>query len=304
MSRTISLVVVTWFIGGCVVEEGDLAPDETVVTQEGLSPQGITFNGINTNEIAENGLSPQGTSVNGISSNGLSPQGTVIGVVLTGTPLTGPQLVGSTWTGHLSDGNNLTIRIDAAQQLTGANSDMWSYRMSGLVNGVAFPLCVDSSGAPTFAVSVAGTWNLSEGTHDGGSYDPLAADFTIACRASSIAKCVEFGYKPWRGAVRQLATCVRALRADYCGDGTPHTVNGTIINIFDDVGIQTDAADWVPEAEWTPEGATCVSKKKNTRFDQVAHDTPVCFPRTLKPEKSCGTGFSEGAAIITELAPR
>jgi len=172
------------------------------------------------------------------------------------------------------------------------------------VSGAFRPLCVDAAGAPAFAVSVSGTWNLAEGVPGGGAYHAGTADFTIACRGSAIAKCVELGYKPWNGVVPQLASCVRALRADYCGDGTPHTVNGTMVNIYDNLGIQDDAVDWAPEAEWTPDGATCVSKKKATRFDQVTNERPSCYPHTLKPENSCGTGFSGGAAIITELAPR
>jgi hypothetical protein len=236
--------------------------------------------------------------------NGIMPNGTVIGVSGTGAPLSGAGLVGSTWTGHLSDGTNLTIRVDQAQQLAGDNTDVWSYQLSGLVAGAFQPLCVDAAGAPSFAVSVSGTWNLAEGVPGGGAYHADTADFTIACRGSAIAKCVELGYKPWSGIVPQLASCVRALRADYCGDGTPHTVNGTMVNIYDNLGIQDDAVEWVPEAEWTPDGATCVSTKKATRFDQVANERPSCYPHALKQEKSCGTGFSGGAAIITELAPR
>jgi hypothetical protein len=137
----------------------------------------------------------------------------------------------------------------------------------------------------------------------GGSYDAGTADFTIACRGSAIAKCVELGYKPWLGNTRELAACVRALRADYCGDGTPYTVNGTIVNIYDDVGAQPDGIAWTPEAEWTPDGASCVSRRRNTRFAQVAHEIPWCFPHSLKPERSCGAGFSGGATIITELPP-
>ena len=320
MSRTLALVTSSWFICGCVVNEDStafvdqygLSPNglsPNGLSPNGLSPNGLSPNGLSPNEIiinglSPNGLSPNGVELNGLSPNGLSPNGTPIGIVGVGTPLSGAGLVGSTWTGHLSDGTNVTIRVDQAQQLTGTNTDVWSYQLSGLVNGTFHPLCVDAAGAPGFAVSVTGTWNLSQGTQDGGSYHAGTADFSIACRGSAIAKCVEPGFKPWRDAIPELAACVRALRADYCGDGTPHTVNGTMVNIFDDRGIQADAVDWVPEAEWTPEGATCVSKKKNTRFDQVTHETPACFPHALKPENSCGTGFSGGAAIITELAPR
>lgn len=277
---------------------------ESVVTQNGMSPNGMSPNGVSINGMSPNGMSPNGISLNGMSPNGMSPNGTPLGVALTGTPLSGEGLVGSTWTGLVSDGTTISIRIDEAAHGVGDNADVWSYRMSASVDGAWQPLCVDRSGAAIFADTVSGTWNLAEGVPGGGAYHPETSEFTVACRGSAIAKCVELGYKPWTGHVPELAACVRALRADYCGDGTPFTVDGTLVNIFDDAGVQADTMDWVPEAAWSADGALCVSKKVDTRFWQVAHRTPGCYPHALKPQKSCGTEFTDGAAIITELAPR
>jgi hypothetical protein len=54
--------------------------------------------------------------------------------------------------------------------------------------------------------------------------------------------------------------CVRMIRADYCGDGRPHTRDGTRIDLYDRLGIQRDEP--VPgmsfEAAWGPGGALCV----------------------------------------------
>jgi hypothetical protein len=266
---------------------------EGVTTQDSLTPNGISLNS----------LTPNGVSLNSLTPNGLSATGTPIGISLSGAPLAGADLVGSTWTGRVSDGTTLSLRLDAAMQGTGNNADVWSYKISALVQSAWQPLCLDSAGNPNFVDSVSGTWNYAQGVPGGGAYNPNNSDFTIACRGSAIAKCVELGYKPWLGHELQLAACVRALRADYCGDGTPFTVNGTIINIFDNVGIQADAADWIPEAAWTSDGATCVSKKKDTRFDQVVHRMPDCYPHAVKPQKSCGTEFDGDEVIITELAP-
>jgi hypothetical protein len=227
--------------------------------------------------------------------------GTPITIGATGAPLTGPDLVGSTWTGRLTDSTTVVLRVDEAMQGSGANTDVWSYRLSVSSGGTWRPLCVDPAGAPLFADSVSGTWNLGQGVPGGGSYDPRNSQFTLACRGSAIAKCVELGYKPWTGHERELASCVRALRGDYCGDGTPYTINGMVVNIFDDAGVQPDDQAWNAEAAWTPDGALCVSKKKSTRFDQDAHVRPWCYPHALKPKNSCGTEFADGAAIITEL---
>src|SRR6185295_12820365 len=220
-----------------------------------------------------------------------SASGAAISIAATGAPLTGAGLVGSKWTGRLTNGSTAELRIDAAQQGTAENTDVWSYRLSVKSNGTWRPLCLDPVGAQAFADTVRGTWNLAGGVPGGGSYRASTSDFTIACRGSAIAKCLEFGYKPWTDNTRELASCVRALRGDYCGDGTLYTVTGTSVNIYDDHGIQSDGMDWDAEAGWTPAGAACVSNKKAARFSQTAQGQPWCYPRTLKNDQSCGTGF-------------
>ncbi|HET7504565.1 MAG TPA: ADYC domain-containing protein [Kofleriaceae bacterium] len=261
--------------------------------------------GSNPNGTSLNGTSLYGTSLTGIALLGSNPNGGSLGVAATGAPLSGADVVGSTWPGHLADGSPVVLRIDGAIQGKGANADVWSYLVSASVDDTWHALCPPSAaGEPVYADSVRGTWNVAQGVPGGGSYDPDAPEFTLACRGSSIAKCVELGYKPWSGYARELAACVRALRADYCGDGTPYTVDGTLIDLYDDAGILSDSLAWNPEAEWTPDGATCISRTTETRFWQVASERPWCFPHALKPKNSCGTGFSGGATIITELAPR
>ena len=296
------------------MNEDNLAgTEQAVVSPNGTSPNGTSPNGTSPNGTSPNGTSPNGTSPNGTSPNGIAvngielygarADGVSISIADTGAPLSGADLVGSTWTGVLSNGNTVALRVDDARQGTGTNADVWSYRFSISADGLWRPLCLEHAGNEGFADTVRGTWNLERGVPGGGSYHPDAPQFTVACRGYAIAKCVELGYKPWTGHARELAACVRAMRADYCGDGTPYTVDGTLIDIYDQAGVQIDDQDWVPEAAWTPEGASCVSKKTATRFWQVAHQTPSGYPHALKPENSCGTEFSDGVAIITELPP-
>ena len=308
MSRIIICMASLWFIAGCVQEDSGHVR-EVVAQIDGVDPNGVDPNGVDPNGVDPNGVDPEGVSLNGVSLNGVDPNGvsvngTPVGVTVSGPPLVGAGLVGSSWTGRLSNGRTVALRIDEAMQGTGTNADLWSYRFSVSADGSWRPLCRIQTGPESFADSVPGRWNLAQGVRGGGRYHPDASQFTLACRHSAIAECLELGYKPWHRATRELASCVRALRGDYCGDGTPYTVTGTLVNLFDDKGIQTDTVDWVPEAEWTPEGARCFSKRKDTRFHQVFGHTPTCVPRTLKPEPSCATGFGDGAVIITELAPQ
>ncbi len=293
MSRTLVLLA-SGFFCGCIASDDITATDnQPTLTPNGVSPNGITLNGV----------SPNGITLNGVSPNGVSPNGTAIGIATEGAPLSGTSIVGSTWPAHLSNGAAVILRIDAVMQGTGANADVWSYRLSVSADGTWRPLCLDPGGTAIFADSVPGTWNYAQGVPGGGSYQAATSNFTLACRGSAIAKCVELGYKPWTGNQTELAACVRALRGDYCGNGTPYTVDGTVVNIYDADGIQLDGLAWDAEAEWTPDGATCVSKKKETRFSQVTALKPACYPDTLKAKKTCGTGFTSGAAIITELRP-
>ena len=97
-----------------------------------------------------------------------------------------------------------------------------------------------------------------------------ATSFTITCTSGASGKCVRFGYKPWRmiGAKSLWdyhQTCVRIVHADYGGDGSPHTRDGTLIDIFDRLGIQRSDRDpdLTFEAAWGPDGAVCVRRTRS-----------------------------------------
>lgn len=66
-----------------------------------------------------------------------------------------------------------------------------------------------------------------------------------------IAKCVDMGYKPWTSAADELhQACVRMVRADFCGDGVPFTVDGTAIDVQDWTGVQTPTTSMTWEAHF------------------------------------------------------
>lgn len=277
------------------VDSTDYADSTDYTDETRISPNGVTLTAFKV---------PSGTTVtvNGIAPVGVAANGSSISIAATGAPLSGSGLVGSRWTGHLSDGGTLTLRIDAAVQGVAPNTDVWSYRVSALSGSSWLPVCVDTTGAPDLAESVRGTWSFAQGVAGGGAYNAGASDFTIACRGSAVSKCIEFGYKPWAGLERDLAACTRAMRAEFCGDGKPYTVDGTMVNIYDVSGILPDGVAWVAEAEWTPSGASCISTAAATRFSQTVHETPWCFPQTLPTSATCGTG--QLGRIITELPAR
>jgi hypothetical protein len=79
---------------------------------------------------------------------------------------------------------------------------------------------------------------------------------------------VRLGYKPWKNSRDGVSlwelhqACTRMLRADYCGDGTPHTRDGTRVEVYDTMGIQSPEPDsgLSFEAGWRADGAVCVRK--------------------------------------------
>ena len=133
-------------------------------------------------------------------------------------------------------------------------------------------MCKDGNGIAAPGIPVANYWNTTTGAR----VDD-ANTITFACVTGAIGKCVRWGYRPWATGTRCSGgtcstvslkdyhqACTRMVRADYCGNGTPNTVNGTPIDVYDALSpqIQSPSSTWPVEAKWTPNGATCLG---NTR---------------------------------------
>jgi hypothetical protein len=112
-------------------------------------------------------------------------------------------------------------------------------------------------------------------------------EITVSCISGVVAKCVRWGYPPWskgpggEDLMPFHAACVRMARADYCGDGHPHTKQGTSIDNYDDLGIQrrgaADDATYVFEAGWSPQGAVCVAHPRwedQGSIEQIRNQCP------------------------------
>ncbi len=243
--------------------------------------QGTKLNGIDLNGIDLNGPVLQGVQLNGLQFNGLTLNGSALqGSFSDGTRISTQALVGAKLVGRLSDGTTLPIFIDAVHENPEAkNADVVLYQIS--YGAGHEPLCGrDQGGAPVLATAIANSWDEKTGARV-----DAADTFTFACQGAALYKCVAAGYKPWKtvdspkGPV-SLAdyhqACTRMIRADYCGDGTSYTLDGTLIDMADGLGIQSaetgDRADFAFEAAWGPDGAKCVSK---TRYRLAA--LPQCL---------------------------
>jgi hypothetical protein len=271
--------------------------DQDMISVNGISLSGTSLGGNTASGTSLTGLSITGVNVTGVGATASLP---VVAKSATAAPWSGAQLVGSTWTATTSASSTVKLRIDAATQGAAPNTDAWFYAVSYQTSSGWSPLCgLDANSQPIQAVAVAGVWG-PQGS-DAAAYTTSSTQFTVACRAKSIAKCVELGYKTYKGFTNQLQACVRLLRADYCGTGTPNTVDGTTLNLYDNVGVQSDSAAWLPEAEWGPDGATCVNSKNAARYNLVSSKAPSCIQKLSNA--SCGAKFSNGTLLIDELPP-
>ena len=312
----------TWLTGaaasvalavGCDVPQGEDGFCECGdVEARSVQGNGINLNGINLNGINLNGINLNGTLLGGddaddyvtletIRTRGDSMEvatswlegsnlfvKTTTNVVLGGTQLDAAKLKFEVrengWT------KTKTIKVLDVEQLA-PGSDVWLYDLA-LKTGYGdwTPLCLDNAGEPTQAILLKDVWSPESGARR----SSVSGTATFACRDAALAKCVEWGYRPWASKSGQSLrdyhqACTRLVRADYCGDGTPHTVYGTPVHVLDPIGIQTvdPTHQFEIEAEWGPNGAVCLNQA-NMR---VAGQALGCnIP-------ACGTPFASGGLI-------
>lgn len=215
------------------------------------------------------------------------------------------QLVGLHWSDHwCRDGECVPARFRIVETVRdethntmpahGANDDIWLYRVDVTTRddpGVEDwkNLCKPDAGGQSRGILLSGQWNRrGDFGRDG---------YTVACTSGAISKCVRtWGYKPWKrlsagaGAPVSLHSlhlaCVRAARADYCGNGRAHTREGTVIDLFDRYGFnrRQAASDFSREAGFTPDGASFMQR---TRWPLGTEASGLsCAPPALERDAS------------------
>lgn len=141
--------------------------------------------------------------------------------------------------------------------------------------------------------------------------------FSFACTRHSTARCIGKGYlddSPSPSTASLFKACVRMTRADYCGDGYSYTKEGTLVDMWDSLGIvpppqkgpveiiitgrphstgkpgheatnsEPDQGEWDFEAVWNENGMVCY---KRTRYQEGAireRPLPGCLQSHAKPE--------------------
>ena len=179
-----------------------------------------------------------------------------------------------------------TFRVE----VTSATLDGRTRRVELAADGL--PVCDPGQSG----VIVTGRWDAAGAQVD----DPDVV--TYSCASGVIAKCVTWGYAPWLVGPDVHAACTRLARADYCGDGTPWTLDGTLISVYDTLGVKTRNAGgtMVFEAAWSPAGAACVARTRYTIHDGAGmRIEPACFA-ALPTCTSLDDAAARGAVLAND----
>jgi hypothetical protein len=219
-----------------------------------------------------------------------------------GRVLTSPDLIGAVLDAADEEGRTITVRIDAVtRDPSDLDGDIWLHRFSvpDATPGGWREFCSPGPDGTIAGFPLAGVWT-SDGRHE-----HTSSSLTITCTSGAIGKCVRLGYRPWREVGGESLwdyhqACVRAIRADYGGDGVGHTRNGTLVDIFDRLRIQPPEPD--PrgatlefEAAWGPDAAVCVRRTRIPELMSLA-ELAERYPRLAgKIGPHCSEAF--GALI-------
>jgi hypothetical protein len=230
-------------------------------------------------------------------------------------------LVGAELTALLDDGSALPLRVDGVQAAPVDGGASLRYVVSYRTAGGWMPLCgLDAAGAAITAVPLNGVWDYRAESPEGGQWNDNEHAFTFGCTGNVLAKCVDMGYAPWvegrlcdvsasgrrTGCVRTSLqpfhqACTRALRADFCGDGTSYTIDGMPLEVSDGVGIRAATGDGIFEAEWTPDGARCATGPRLAG----AEFEPSCLAALLAASPDCGAParFDDRTTLLMTAVP-
>jgi ADYC domain len=175
-----------------------------------------------------------------------------------------PPAAGSVLTSTSACGNpsNVSVTLMNCSLITGTKGAA----LCNVHSPSATKLCTTANSDKS-VIAVKGYWDGTGAWHNDVSTITLSCDVQDPSGPqgsvnSAIGTCVNGGYSPGSNGPAFLA-CIRALRFDYCGDGTPHTRPYTPIGVHDNISVNTmsvaqctDGKDY--EATWSADGAVCL----------------------------------------------
>jgi hypothetical protein len=213
-----------------------------------------------------------------------------------GAYLPDAKLAGAKLVGYNDAGVPVMFRIDSVMPYKDSVVDMWMYSFSAQdTSGTWVNACGPDVHGRQRGFALPGYFDAT------GRYMDDSGAFSITCTSGASGKCVLFGYLPWGKAKDgtplkpYYQACGRMVRADYCGDGKPHTRNGTLIEIWDHHGIQADTHEpgLTFEASWAPDGAVWLRRTRIpavATLDDIAKECPDKAARMRAPSDTTAAG--------------
>jgi hypothetical protein len=223
-----------------------------------------------------------------------------------GKVLSGPDLAGASLVATV-DGQVLRVKIKSVVRDT-VNPNVW---LNSFVytdaQGVERSFCRPSADGVAAGFPITGRMN-----DDGTISASPDGHFELTCTSGAQGKCVRFGYEPdkrspdGKGTLRDYYNaCIRLVRADYGGAGAGTTKDGTLIDIYDRIGVQKDEpVDGSSfEAGFDAKGAVCVARPRiaeNVTLEKLGETYPRLAGH-LGPEKCDeATAAALGALVFVK----
>jgi hypothetical protein len=304
MMLTMRRIAAVLLLGACVADVDEVEVSST--EQMGVNMQGVNMQGVNMQGVNMQGVNMQGFSLDGLSlstggplSNARISKGELVADHPNGSTIGGSALTGARLIAHGVDAAGAARTVE--YRIASVTAETTNYDPTRTGNTFLYnieqwvddtgswqPACDADSDGRRVAIPVAATFDSHGDRHDSSTM------FTFGCTTGVIAKCYRWGYRPWLTGYGGANfsdlhwACTRAARADYCGDGTPHTQNGTAINLWDRLPapgpIQKHGLlaplGMLFEAGWNTSGAVCLSHARWLLDDTLAN---LCPDRLVPP---------------------
>jgi hypothetical protein len=263
-------------LAGCAAQ-AESAGQQAIMENQGTQLDGVQLQGSQVQGMTLVGFQYAGATLDGTALANPRVEGGELVADLDQVTLHGADLVGAhVFAQAHAPGDPSSIAL-VEYRITGVEAEAatndptgtgatYLYTLEQNVDGAGSwqAACLADTDGKHVAIPLTATWD------DHGNRVESSALFTFGCTTGVIAKCYRWGYRPWVTGYGDLAathwTCTRVARADYCGTGTSHTRDGTLINVWDRLPspgpIQahgTTPAGMLFEAGWDTGGAVCFS---------------------------------------------
>jgi hypothetical protein len=182
--------------------------------------------------------------------------GAAFGIDAYGTTYDGKDFIGSSWTVELA----ATGQTVVMQAVDFKDDEPARYSFIGgggsTPNGDKGFTCPQDPETGEYSVVLFRDLDVdaASGTHFG-----RERTIYFGCVSGAVGKAALWGYSPWEAGDVGHQAATRTVRADYCGDGTSYTLQGTPLQLTDVFHINEFADPYKDtEAMWGPGGAHCI----------------------------------------------